>query len=75
MNTFQTVPPPEGSEWLWSSEAAVVEGPRVTLRLPAGPETLEQGPWLMMVAIYRWGLAPWDLVLTIMTAAARPAPG
>lgn len=66
MNSFQTAPPPEGSEWLWSSGAATVEGPRVTLRLPAGPETLERGPWLMMDAIYRWGLAPWDLVLTFV---------
>lgn len=64
MNNFQTAPPPEGSEWLWSSAGALVEGSRATLRLPAGPQTLEQGPWLMMDAIYRWGLAPWDLTLS-----------
>jgi hypothetical protein len=64
MNNFQTAPPPEGSEWLWSSAGVLVEGTRATLRLPAGPQTLERGPWLMMDAIYRWGLAPWDLTLT-----------
>lgn len=41
----------------------------------AGPETLEQGPWLMMDAIYRWGLAPWDLVLTFVPAAGSGSPG
>ncbi|MDA0253174.1 MAG: hypothetical protein O2892_15410 [Actinomycetota bacterium] len=40
-----------------------------------GPEGLEQGPWLMLDAIYRWGLAPWDLVLTFVPAAGRGVPG
>ncbi len=64
VNSFQTAPPPEGSGWLCSSDGVLIEGARATLRLPAGPQTLEQGPSLMMDAIYRWGLAPWDLTLT-----------
>lgn len=64
INSFQTAPPPEGSGWLWSSDGVVIEGLRATLRLPAGQQTLEQGPWLMMDAIYRWGVPMWDLTLT-----------
>lgn len=63
VNSFQTAPPPEGS-MPWSSAGVAVEQSRATLWLSAGPQTLEQGPWVMMDAIYRWGLAPWDLTLT-----------
>jgi hypothetical protein len=63
INSFQTAPAPVGSV-PWSSPAVVVGEAGSSLRLPAGSETLEQGPWVMMDAIYRWGLAPWDLTLS-----------
>lgn len=62
INSFQTAPQPIDSP-RWSPHNVPGES-RTTLTLPAGNETLEQGPWLMLDAIHRWGLTPWDLTLT-----------
>lgn len=62
VSVIETAPAPRGSEY-W--EPHIVEGrdPN-SLSAPATAETLEVAPILMMEAISRWGLQPWDLALT-----------
>lgn len=63
--TIETSPPPNGSE-AWDPH--IHPGNETAgLRAPATPETLEVAPFLMIEAIARWGVAPWDLALTFGT--------
>lgn len=64
INSIQTAPQPVGSS-IWSPHNVPGES-RTTLKLLAGSETVSQGPWVMLDAIHRWGLTPWDLTLSFV---------
>lgn len=60
--SVQTSPPPHDSD-MWRPH--IVPGqPSVSVSAPADEHTVGVAPLLMMEAISRWGLAPWDLALT-----------
>lgn len=61
-SVVETSPPPDGSP-IWAPH--IVAGREIaSLSAPAKPETIDVVPVLMIEAISRWGLEPWDLALT-----------
>jgi hypothetical protein len=61
-SVIETAPAPLGSE-IW--EPHIVPGRETnSLSAPANRQTIDVVPILMIDAISRWGLAPWDLALT-----------
>jgi hypothetical protein len=65
VSVIETSPDPEGSG-MWAPHV-VGDGESVALSTPAGAETLELAPLIMLEAIGTWDLAPWDLALTFGT--------
>lgn len=62
VSVVETAPAPYGSS-VW--EPRIVPGrPSTSLSAAASPDTIEVVPILMVEAINRWGLEPWDLALT-----------
>lgn len=62
VSVIETAPDPVGSEF-WGPH--IVPGRESqSLSAPATPETLDVAPILMIEAISRWGVQPWDLALT-----------
>lgn len=62
ISIVETAPPPRGSQF-W--EPHIREGEAgATVRAPAATDTIDVVPALMIEAITRWGLDPWDLALT-----------
>lgn len=62
VSIVETAPAPHGSR-MW--EPHILAGrPSTSLSAPATAETVEVAPLLMLEAISRWGLTPWDVALT-----------
>ncbi|GAB3033050.1 hypothetical protein GCM10027078_29850 [Nocardioides flavus (ex Wang et al. 2016)] len=62
VSVIETAPDPVGSQF-WDPH--IVPGRESqSLRAPATPETIDVAPILMIEAISRWGIQPWDVALT-----------
>jgi hypothetical protein len=62
VSVVETAPSPHGSD-LWDPH--IYLGSKThAISAPASPETIRAAPILMIDAIRRWGLEPWDLALT-----------
>lgn len=70
VTVVQTAPAPLGSE-LWDPWIDPTHRAQ-TISAPAAPDTLALVPMLMIEAIGRWGLDPWDLAFTF---GQREGPG
>ena len=65
VSVIETAPDPVGSS-IWGPH--IVEGrPSQHLSAHAKPDTIDVAAIVMLDAIVRWGLAPWDLALTFGT--------
>lgn len=69
VSIIETAPAPHGAD-IWAPH---IEAGRqtTTLSAPAGADTIEVAPTIMLQAISTWGLAPWDLALTFGTRSTN----
>lgn len=65
VNVIETLPQPHGSQ-IWEPHLRP-DASTANLSAPASPETTDVIPMIMLDAILRWNVSPWQLALTFGT--------